>query len=70
LTSISRPVVVVGDESPALHHALGIWKSPMNVPDAAAVSIRVNPVPPKPVSEPTILFNAVKHEVFVGVVHN
>ena len=57
----------------SLHHAAGIWKSPMNLPDSGAVSTRVNPVAPNPVSvvRSSRATCAPFSQVFgVGVVHN
>ena len=49
---MSRPVTDSAAELVALHHAAGIWKSPMNVPDEESVSTRVNPVSPRPLLTP------------------
>jgi len=53
---MSRPVVVSAVVAApllpdaGLHHWLGIWKSPTNIPVSVPVSTRVNPAAPSPES--------------------
>ena len=49
---MSKPVALSEEVAPDLHHADGIWKSPVKVPVAAPDSTNVNPVAPRPASIP------------------
>jgi len=47
---MSKPFALSEEVAPDLHHADGIWKAPMKVPVAEPVSMRENPVAPRPAS--------------------